>query len=238
MRNVIYLFFLFTILVFASVYFWGSNSGNTRKLMAQQRRLSMNNRTILSKKHAYFKQAFQDFNSDNQGIVAYNMNLLENEYNIPYCWGGDIRNFKQGLDCSGFIHGLMYYSGETGYKKRFNTASLYRKLKSDKNYLKVHITKSTDGHIDLKNLRIGDVILWPSGIADGRNISGDIIGHVGIVSKIIDTVPYVTHYVDAPKYNDVDFIGRSGAGINTINAYDFIAFKERGQLNIFRKKQS
>ncbi len=204
--------------------------------MAKNRRLFLNNRTILSKKNIYFKQAFEDVKSDNQGSIALKMNLTEQQYNIPYYWGGDIKNFKSGIDCSGFIHGLMYYSGEVGYIKRFNTAALYYKLKRDKNYDHLYSAKLPDEFFDVKKLKIGDIILWPSGINDGRNISGEIIGHVGIVSYLKKEIYYVTHYVNAPKYNDIDIIGVKGGGINTINASDFIGLKQRGKLNIFRKK--
>ena len=237
MRLVYLLIIVFIPNIIASCFFWETQHVDTRKAMTQNRRLSTNNRTILSKKHAFFKQAFQESNTNNQGEVALKMNLLEKQYNIPYFWGGDIRNFKQGIDCSGFIHGLMYYSGEIGYNSRFNTAALFRMLKRDKDYIHVYSAKTPDGCFNVEVLQIGDIILWPSGIADGRNIPGNIIGHVGIVSDIRNNEPYVTHYVDAPKYNDVDKVGESGSGINTMNATDFIAFKERGQLNIFRKKE-
>lgn len=207
--------------------------------MAKNRRLSSNSKTILSKKNAYFRQAFYSTKSNNLGSIALNMNLIENQYNIPYYWGGDVKNFKQGIDCSGFIHGLMYYSGEIGYRKRFNTAALYYKLKRDKNYEHLYSAKSPNGFFDVKKLKIGDIILWPSGINDGKNISGNIIGHVGIVSYEKNGVTYVTHYVNDPKkYNDVDIIGLKGGGINTINATDFIGFKQRGKLNVFRKKDT
>jgi cell wall-associated NlpC family hydrolase len=225
------------MIVLAS-YFWDAKYINTRHIMAKNRRLFLNNRTILSKKNIYFKQAFEDAKSGNQGSIALNMNLIEEQYKIPYYWGGDIKNFKSGIDCSGFIHGLLYYSGEIGYRKRFNTAALYYKLKRDKNYEHLYSAKSPNVFFDVKKLKIGDIILWPSGIKDGRNIPGEIIGHVGIVSYKKNGVIYVTHYVNAPKYNDVDIIGLKGGGINTINATDFIGFKQRGKLNVFRKKDT
>jgi len=225
-------------MIVSASYFWNAKYINTRHEMAKNRRLFLNNRTILSKKNIYFKQAFDDAKSGNQGSIALNMNLIEEQYKIPYYWGGDIKNFKSGIDCSGFIHGLLYYSGEMGYRKRFNTAALYYKLKRDKNYEHLYSAKSPNGFFDVKKLKIGDIILWPSGIKDGRNIPGEIIGHVGIVSYEKNGVTYVTHYVNAPKYNDVDIIGLKGGGINTINATDFIGFKQRGKLNVFRKKDT
>jgi len=237
MRTIIInIILLITPMLLASYFFWDVEYINTRKSMAQNRRLSINNRTVLSKKHAYFKQGFLYDKTDNQGVVAYNMNLLEGQYDIPYCWGGDIRNFSQGIDCSGFIHGLMYYSGEVGYKKRYNTATLSSMLKRNNSYLNIYSAKHTNISFDVINLQVGDIIVWPSGVSDGRNIPGNIMGHVGIVSRIINNEPYVTHYVDAPKYNDFDIIGKTGNGINTMKACDFIAFKERGCLNVFRKK--
>jgi cell wall-associated NlpC family hydrolase len=217
------------------IYFWDTKYVNTRQLISKNRRLFLNNRTILSKKNTYFKQAFVEANSENQGVIALKMNLIEKQYNIPYYWGGDIKNFKSGIDCSGFIHGLMYYSGEIEYIKRFNTSALYYKLMRDKHYEQIYSAKSPNDFFDVNRLKVGDIILWPSGVQDGKNIPGKIIGHVGIVSYIKNQQAFVTHYVDAAKYNDFDIFGTKGAGINTINASDFIGFKQRGKLNIFRK---
>jgi hypothetical protein len=224
-------------MIVSSCYFWDAKYINTRHVMAKNRRLFFNIKPILTKKRIYFRKAFEDAKSVNQGSIAYNMNLIEEQYNIPYLLGGDINDFSPGIDCSGFIYGLMYYSGEYIHLNRLTTASLYDKLKRDKNYEHFYSAKSPNVFFDVKKLKIGDLILWPSGITDGRNIPGKkITGHVGIVSYEKNGVYYVTHYVNSKKYNHVDIIGLKGAGINTINAKDFIGFKQSGQLNVFRKK--
>jgi hypothetical protein len=229
-KNILVLSLLFLI----GISFWDYKYINTREKAFIKRRFSIHNVTYLSKKHTYFKEAFNN-NILNCGIVAYKMNILEKKYNIPYYWGGDIKNFKPGIDCSGFIHGLMYFSGEINYDQRFNTSSLYRLLKSSKKYKNIYSSDLPNKKIDPKKVKMGDIILWPSGFIDGKNIPGKIIGHVGIVSKITKNITYVTHYVDAPFYNEIDLIGRSGPGINSIEINNFISLKKRGRLNIFRK---
>jgi hypothetical protein len=166
------------------------------------------------------------------------MNELESEYKLPYSWGGDIRDFQKGFDCTGFIHGIMYYKGYNTYLKRFNTHSLYKMLLRDKNFKLVY--KSDINSIkdfDLTKLRLGDIVMWPSGIMDAKNIPTDnIFGHIGVVSKFIENEPYITHSVRSDAYNDIDIFPNKGNGINTLKAEIFIGLKKRGVLAIFREK--
>lgn len=227
----------FLLFFVGSYYFWNFSYHNTRKEFSSKRRLSISNETSIAKKNDYMKEGIMLCNSlnNNYGNVALMMNFLEKKYQIPYQWGGSIRNYSTGLDCSGFLHGIMYYMGEPDFKKRFNTYTLYKKLINNRDYQLIFSARYNNKHLDYNNLKIGDIILWPSGMYDGKNISGEIIGHVGIVSLKYKEKYYVTNYVDSPLYNNYDIIGKQGAGINTMDAKHFIENKKRGVLYVFRK---
>lgn len=217
---------------------------NTRKEASMERRYTVENHTSLAKKSVYIKEAiFNTIKNDtplNMGTIGYEMNKLESQYNLPYSWGGDIKDFKKGLDCTGFIHGIMYYLGGNDYIKRFNTYSLYKKLLQDKNYELVYKSNisSIEG-FDLSTLKVGDIVMWPSGVRDAKNLPGTTtFGHIGIVSNIENNIPYITHYVRSDAYNDIDTFENKGAGINTLKAKTFITLKQRGVLNIFRMKNN
>ena len=98
---------------------------NTRQTDSMNRRISVSNHTSLSKKNIYIKESIQTVlnsnTSPNLGNVGLEMNRHESQYKLPYSWGGDIKDFSQGLDCTGFVHGMMYYLGHNTYMKRFNT---------------------------------------------------------------------------------------------------------------------
>ncbi len=242
---------------------------NTRKQMELRHRfLSNADSTTIQQKNAYFRRAVlkvtdnrpDDLRHLNWGKIALEMNRMEQEYELPYYWGGSIRNHLKGLDCSGFIHGLLYYTGESDYRRRFNTKNFYHKLRKDHGYVQVYnalehssIKKQCDqvcylnapfdatqppDELDslVRQLKIGDIILWPSGIRDGRNIPGAIWGHVGIVSTFKNGRPMVTHYVSSEAYNHLDIFERKGPGINTLDAKTFISLKQRGVLTVFRRK--
>jgi hypothetical protein len=215
---------------------------NTRKTDSMKRRISIVNHTTLSKKNIYIKNAINNVHNTNNnlniGTIALEMNMLETRYKLPYTWGGDIKDFTSGLDCTGFIHGMMYYLGENSYIKRFNTYSLYKKLLHDKDYKLVYKSSiSSIKGFGLKQLQVGDIVMWPSGVNDAKNLPViSTFGHIGVVSKIENNVPYVTHFVRSEAYNNLDTIGIRGSGINTLTAKEFITLKQRGVLYIFRRK--
>ena len=217
---------------------------NTRQKISMSRRLSMHNRTSLNKKNMYIKEAIYTAMKSNEkvniGNVAYAMNGLESKYQLPYSWGGDIKDFQKGLDCTGFIHGIMYYLGYNSYLKRFNTYSIYKKLLHDKHYKLLYQSKiNAIDNFDLSSLKVGDIIVWPSGIFDSKNLPPvSPFGHIGVVSYISDGIPYVTHFVRSDAYNNLDIFPLKGAGINTLKAKTFITLKQRGVLNIFRQQAS
>jgi hypothetical protein len=210
---------------------------NTRIKDSSERRINTYGTTI-SRKNEYIKRSIREETQSDLGSIAYKMNELESEYKLPYSWGGDIRDFQKGFDCTGFIHGIMYYKGYNTYLKRFNTHSLYKMLLRDKNFKLVY--KSDINSIkdfDLTKLRLGDIVMWPSGIMDAKNIPTDnIFGHIGVVSKFIENEPYITHSVRSDAYNDIDIFPNKGNGINTLKAEIFIGLKKRGVLAIFREK--
>jgi len=215
---------------------------NTRKLDSMQRRISAPNHTSLAKKSVYIKEAISDITSNkyplNMGTIGYEMNRIEYKYNLPYSWGGDIKDFKKGFDCTGFIHGMMYYLGYNSYIKRFNTYSLYKKLLRDKDYKLIYQSNiSSIKNFDLSQLKVGDIVMWPSGIRDAKNLPNvSTFGHIGVVSNIKNNIPYITHFVRSDAYNNLDIFENKGPGINTLKAETFITLKQRGVLNIFRKK--
>lgn len=243
---------------------------DTRKQMELRHRfLSNATSTTIQQKNAYFKRAVLKVTDNkpdnlsllNWGDIALEMNKIEQEYELPYYWGGSIRNHVKGLDCSGFIHGLLYYTGEFDYRRRFNTRDFYYKLRRDPNYEQIfnalekpYFKKQCDKvcYLDspfdafqpadeldalITRLRVGDIILWPSGVRDGRNLPGQIWGHVGIVSDLKQGVPMVTHYVSSDSYDPLDIFERKGHGINTLDAKTFISLKQRGVLSVFRHKK-
>lgn len=230
--------FPFVVLGYVDDY----NYTNTRKQDSMHRRLSTYNTTSLAKKNIYIKESIQTIidnsNQLNIGSVAYEMNKEEVNYMLPYSWGGDIKDFKKGLDCTGFIHGMMYYLGYNDYIKRFNTYSIYKKLLHDKDYTLVYQSKiSSIKNLNLSTLQVGDIIVWPSGISDAKNLPlVSTFGHIGVVSHVKKGIPYVTHFVRSEAYNNLDIFPHKGDGINTLTAKKFIMLKQRGVLNIFRKK--
>jgi len=217
---------------------------NTRKYDSMNRRISALNHTSLSKKNIYIKEAMINTikNKDylNIGEVAFEMNKLESKYLLPYSWGGDIKDFQKGFDCTGFIHGMMYYLGHNTYMKRFNTHSLFKKLLHDKEYKLVYQSKiSSIENYDLSQLKVGDIVMWPSGISDAKNLPVvSTFGHIGVVSNIQNDIPYITHFVRSDAYNELDIFENKASGINTLKAETFITLKQRGILNIFRKKNN
>uniref|UniRef100_UPI0018F0DD97 hypothetical protein n=1 Tax=Vibrio cholerae TaxID=666 RepID=UPI0018F0DD97 len=75
--------------------------------------------TTLAFKNRHFKEAALAARSKgdaSMASVAYQMNLMEERYKIPYSWGGSIKSHLEGLDCTGFIHGLLYYAGYPRYQ--------------------------------------------------------------------------------------------------------------------------
>lgn len=238
-------FFLMALLPFVIIAFVDDfEYENTRQLDSMKRRVSSLNYTSLAKKNLYIKEAIKNIMNEekfvNMGTIGYEMNRLEDKYKLPYNWGGDIKDFQKGLDCTGFIHGVMYYLGSNNYMKRFNTYSLYKKLLRDKNYQLIYQSKisSIEGY-DLSQLKVGDIVMWPSGISDAKNLPVvSTFGHIGVVSNIQNNTPYITHFVRSDAYNDLDIFENKGSGINTLKAETFITLKQRGILNIFRRKNN
>jgi len=234
---------------FVIISFFGELPQNTRKKMEIRRRFMSNvTSTTIAQKNNYFKRAIlkatggqpDNLSKINLGVIAYEMNEMEMEYELPYYWGGSIRNHYKGLDCSGFIHGLLYFTGESNYRRRFNTRAFYFKLRRDIQYTEVfNALKTPDYKLNdlVKTLEKGDIILWPSGVNDGKNVQGPIWGHVGIVSTHINGEPYVTHYVSSDAYDKLDIFPRKSNGLNTLDAKTFISLKQRGVLSVFRKKE-
>lgn len=211
---------------------------NTRTALLKQRALNHSKLKsaikLAIKKHRYFEQAFSECKTQDLGHVALKMNELEREYNIPYKWGGSINSLKfpqvNGLDCSGFIHGLLYYNGEISRYKRLTTDNLMNHLCKRKKYIVIYNSKLNSRPFNSRALKTNDIILWPKELKNNRK-DIKINGHVGIVSKFVGSVAYVTH---CGKHTD-DKIGVKGEGINTIRADRFIKNKKRGSLYIIRK---
>ncbi|EGQ7967791.1 hypothetical protein HRO20_000310 [Vibrio cholerae] len=214
---------------------------DTRKTLISERRLIRSDGiTTLAFKNRHFKEAALAARSKgdaSMASVAYQMNLMEERYKIPYSWGGSIKNHLEGLDCTGFIHGLLYYAGYPRYQRRFNTQAVYYQFLSDPDWETVYDSKSmADRVFSATELEQGDIIVWPSSVDDGRNIPGPIWGHIGIVSLKTDSETLVTHYVESDAYNDLDIVGLVGSGLNTMHAQKFIDLKKRGVLAVFRER--
>jgi hypothetical protein len=214
---------------------------DTRQSMFAYRRLIRADHTMIAFKNHYFKQSVEEvMQSGELGMaqIAMRMNQHEAEYRLPYVWGGSIKNHLAGLDCTGFIHGLMYYVGYPKYNKRFNTKAIYLKLRRDRNWLTVFDSaKSTGEKPGTAALKVGDLIVWPSDLDDGRNLPGPIWGHIGVVTTD-GTRLLVTHYVHSDAYDHLDVIGTPGSGINTLPAEQFISLKQRGILGVFRSRRT
>ena len=211
-----------------------------RREVVAARRAERADHTMLAFKNHYFRRAIaEDRRSGlrpDMASVARRMSELESDYRLPYRWGGSIKNHLDGLDCTGFVHGIMYYLGLSGGERRFNTRSLYHRLKRDRAWQKVFdASDAPSPPFDPAMLLPGDVILWPSDLSDSRNFPGPIWGHVGIVVGETGALQ-VTHFVNSDAYNDRDSVGIPGPGINTLPAAEFVALKQRGILTVFRLK--
>lgn len=237
-KNIFSLILIVIILLpFIVIQAYDLQYSNTRIKDSSERRISTYGTTI-SRKNEYIKRSIREEDKKDIGSIAYKMNELELDYKLPYSWGGDIKDFQTGFDCTGFIHGIMYYKGYDTYLKRFNTHSLYKMLLKDKNFNLVYKSDiNSIENFDLKSLELGDIVMWPSGIMDAKNIPTDnIFGHIGVVSRFIENKPYITHSVRSDAYNDIDIFPNKGNGINTLKAETFITLKQRGVLAIFREK--
>lgn len=211
-----------------------------RRDILSARRMERASHTMVALKNHYFKHAIAETRINglppNLASVALGMNKLETDYHLPYRWGGSIKNHLDGLDCTGFIHGIFHYLAVPGGERRFNTRSLYFKLKRDRAWQEIYdASNDTSESLDVNRLREGDVILWPSDLIDGKNLPGPIWGHVGVAVSV-DGHLHVTHYVNSDAYNDIDMVGLIGAGINTLPADQFVTLKQRGVLTVFRLK--
>ena len=206
---------------------------NTRKLTYIRRRYLVDNYTSIAKKSVYIKEVVEKLLKNNVslniGNIANEMNRLEFKYRLPYNWRRDIRDIKEGFDCTGFIHGLMYYTKDCNCKKRFNIFSLYKKLLKDRDYIILYCPrKNSIDDLDLSTLKFGDIVIWSRGVMDAKNLQvSSIFGHIGVVSSVINQIPYVTHYVRSDAYNNIDIFPLKGAGNNTLNIKRFITLKKR-----------
>jgi hypothetical protein len=237
-KNIFDIVLIFIVISpFVLIHVFNLEYSDTRIKDSSKRRIQTYGTTI-SRKNDYIKRSIKEVNQKDIGSIAFKMNELESDYRLPYSWGGDIKDFQKGFDCTGFIHGIIYYKGYDTYLKRFNTHSLYKMLKRDKSFILLYESKinSIEG-FNLAKLSLGDIVMWPSGIMDAKNIPTDnIFGHIGVVSKFIDGEPYITHSVRSDAYNDIDIFPNKGNGINTLKAEKFITLKQRGILAIFREK--
>lgn len=211
-----------------------------RRDILAARRMARTSHTMVALKNHYFKQAIAETRisgvPSNMASVALGMSKLEADYRLPYRWGGSIKNHLDGLDCTGFVHGVLHYLAVPGGERRFNTRSLYFKLNRDRAWRKIYdASDEASGPLEIDQLREGDIILWPSDLTDGKNLPGPIWGHVGI-AVLVDGALHVTHFVNSDAYNDIDVIGSIGAGINTLPAEQFVTLKQRGVLTVFRLK--
>lgn len=209
-----------------------------RRDIHSARRIERASHTMVALKNHYFKHAIAEIHINgapsNLASVALEMSKLESDYHLPYRWGGSIKNHLDGLDCTGFIHGIFHYLAVPGGQHRFNTRSLYFMLKRDRAWLKIFdASEEGAGLLDISLLREGDIVLWPSDLTDGKNLPGPIWGHIGIV-VLVSGVLHVTHFVSSDAYNHLDVIGSTGAGINTLPADQFVTLKQRGVLTVFR----
>lgn len=212
-----------------------------RRDILSARRMERASHTMVALKNHYFKHALAETRINgvpsNLASVALGMSRLEPDYRLPYRWGGSIKNHLDGLDCTGFIHGIFHYLAVPAGERRFNTRSLYFMLKRDRAWQKIYDASDEEsGPLDISLLREGDIVLWPSDLTDGKNLPGPIWGHVGI-AVMVNGVLHVTHFVNSDAYNDLDVIGSAGAGINTLPADQFVTLKQRGVLTVFRLKE-
>ena len=213
----------------------------SRQQLFASRRMDRSDHTILAVKNDYFRRAIRENTAAGQqpdlGSVALRMSQIENDYRLKYAWGGSIKNHLAGLDCTGFVHGAMYYLGVPRYHKRFNTRSLYSQLKKDRDWIRLYDSSlDPDTILDYDALRPGDLILWPSDLSDGKNLPGPIWGHIGIVTRVAGQLA-VTHYVSSDAYNGRDDVGQPGPGINTLPVREFAALKQRGIVSVFRRRE-
>lgn len=213
-----------------------------RREIISSRRMDRSNHTTIAFKNNYFKQAIAETHiaekSNALASAALKMSEMESHYGLIYQWGGSVKNHIDGLDCTGFVHGLLYYLALPGGERRLNTKSLYLKLKRDSSWLTIYDSlNNPEIKFDTKNLRPGDIILWPSDLDDSKNLPGPIWGHVGIAVPT-NEILQVTHFVSSEAYDDFDTIGPPGPGINTMPATEFIKLKQRGILSIFRLKSA
>ena len=213
----------------------------SRQQLFASRRMARSDHTTLAVKNDYFKRAIRETAATGQapdlGDVALRMSQIENDYRLKYVWGGSIKNHLAGLDCTGFVHGAMYYLGVPRYHKRFNTRSLYSQLRKDRDWIRLYDSSlAADAMLDYDALRPGDLILWPSELSDGKNLPGPIWGHIGIVTRLGDQLD-VTHYVSSDAYNGRDDVGQPGPGINTLPVREFVALKQRGIVSVFRRRE-
>ena len=213
-----------------------------RQELLSSRRMARADHTTLAVKNEYFKRAIRETAAAGQtphlGNVALHMSQIENDYRLNYVWGGSIKNHMSGLDCTGFVHGAMYYLGIPHYHKRFNTRSLYYQLKKDPAWIRLHDAPAGAGSpLDYSALQPGDLILWPSDLSDGKNLPGPIWGHIGIVTRVRGQL-HVTHYVNSDAYNNRDDVGSPGSGINTLPVQEFVTLKQRGILSVFRRQEA
>lgn len=203
------------------------------------RRYLRGDHTLIGFKNHFFKESLRHIQAEGRPTLAdlaMEMNRREGRYPLPYVWGGSIKNSLPGLDCTGFVHGLMYYLGYREYGRRFNTRSLFHALARDPGWLTIYDARQAEAPFDPGTLRPGDLIVWPANVDDGRNLPGPIWGHVGVVSAG-GAEPLVTHYVDSEAYNYYDLVGPAGPGLNTIPAREFLRLKQRGILGIFRSRR-
>ncbi len=241
-----------TLLAVAAVFVVGGSLGladdssslviKSRQELFSSRRMARSDHTTLAVKNEYFKRAIRETEKTGQkpdlASVALHMNQIENDYRLRYVWGGSIKNHLAGFDCTGFVHGAMYYLGIPRYHKRFNTRSLYFQLKKDRDWIRLYDSSSPpDTPLDYGALRPGDLILWPSDLSDSKNLPGPIWGHIGIVTLALGRLD-VTHYVSSDAYNGRDDIGKPGPGINTLPVQEFVPLKQRGILSVFRRRES
>lgn len=212
---------------------------DTRRRLVSERRITRGDHTMLAFKNLFFKSSLialrkQGGAADIAGL-ALEMNRREPQFRIAYRWGGSVSNHVPGLDCTGFVHGLMYFLGYPEGGRRFNTKALYLKLRRDSRWLTIHDSATNPQPFDPRDLKLGDIIVWPSFVDDGKNLPGPIWGHVGVVTGTGSEM-LVTHYVHSDAYDHLDSVGLSGAGINTLPAAEFIRLKQRGVLGVFRRK--
>lgn len=184
-----------------------------------------------AKKNFYLRKAVHSSQIKTIGEIALQMNLYEYEFDIPYDWGGDIFDNQKGFDCTGFIHGIMYYLDEGDYKARFSTKALYHMFKLDPQYKCIFKAKNYSIE-DINSLifNTSDIFLWPP--------TNNKFGHIAVVSKVDEKKVYLTHFVNDKKLNNIDEIGSIGPGINTLSLDSLIKYKKKDFLFIYRKVEN